>query len=68
MKQPKRLQILFSIKPSDFHSMFPNLYHYFEVSPCFFGREDNIEITEKEVISRNGYRFMDIKDFKVIHA
>ncbi len=39
-------------------------YHTFVVGgPLFKGR---IEITEKEVISRNGYWFLDIKDYKVI--
>jgi uncharacterized protein (TIGR00290 family) len=41
-------------------------YHTFVVSgPLFRGR---IEITEKEVISRNGYWFLDIKDFRVVNA
>jgi uncharacterized protein (TIGR00290 family) len=39
-------------------------YHTFVVAgPLFKGK---IEITETEVISRNGYWFLDIKDFRVI--
>jgi len=39
-------------------------YHTFVTcGPLFRGR---IEITEKEVISRNGYWFLDIKDYKVV--
>lgn len=39
-------------------------YHTFVISgPLFNGR---IEIIEKEVIGRNGYWFLDIKDFRVI--
>jgi len=41
-------------------------YHTFVVSgPLFKGR---IEITEEEVIRRNGYWFLDIKDFRVVNA
>ena len=41
-------------------------YHTFVVSgPLFRGR---IEITEEEVIRRNGYWFLDIKDFRVVNA
>lgn len=41
-------------------------YHTFVVSgPMFKGM---IEITEKQIISRNGYWFLDIKDFRVIRA
>ncbi len=41
-------------------------YHSFVVSgPLFKGR---IEITEEEVIRRNSYWFLDIKDFRVVHA
>ncbi len=41
-------------------------YHTFVVAgPLFRGK---IEITEKEVISRNGYWFLDIKGFRVVHA
>jgi len=41
-------------------------YHTFVVAgPLFRGR---IEIIEKEVISRNGYWFLDIKGFRVVHA
>lgn len=41
-------------------------YHTFVVSgPLFKGR---IEITEKDLIRRNGYWFLDIKEFMVVHA
>ena len=41
-------------------------YHTFVVSgPMFKGR---IEITEEEVIRRDSYWFLDIKDFRVANA
>ncbi len=39
-------------------------YHTFVVSGPLFKGE--IEITDKEVISRNGYWFLDIRDYKIL--
>jgi len=43
-----------------------NEYHRFVVGGHLF--KGRIEITEKEVIGRNGYRFLGIKDFRVLNA